>query len=518
MEQLGEVKELVLQYARGIWKHRWIAIVGAWLVLVIGIAAVEQIDNKYRAETKVFIDSSTVLKPLLQGIAIQSDFNATVQLMAKQLLSRPNLERAAHTMNMDRNIQNADQMEDLVRKIRNETVISANRRTGIYTIAYTDTDRVRARQMVETLFNIFVEDTLGRSESESDSAIQFLNQQIGKYDQILREAEERREEFKRKNIGLMPKDGETYYAQLRQVEGQIEDAIISRAELNNRKSILEVQIYELQANSDTQQVAVKSSLDLRIEEQERQLDDLLILYTDQHPDVVNVRQVLRTLRDRKKTESAQVVSKETLINNPVYQELQISLSTTEADIASLDARLQKLNAKKRELEKLVDIVPKIEGEMQRLNRDYEVHQKNYNELVKRREQAKISEDVESDTDQVKFRIIEPAYVPLRPTSPNRVIYDLGILVVSLGIGYGLSLLVSMLQPVFYNQLDLRNVIGYPVLGAVSKFDTPNVVARRRKDLMLFGFANLLFVCVAGALIILHARGIMIFDYLETRID
>jgi hypothetical protein len=88
MDELAELKELGLHSARAIWKNRWIAIVIAWMVLLIGVAGVDQIKNRYQAETKVYIDSTSVLGPLLKGIAVQSDFKVVVSLMVKQLMNR----------------------------------------------------------------------------------------------------------------------------------------------------------------------------------------------------------------------------------------------------------------------------------------------------------------------------------------------------------------------------------------------------------------------------------------------
>lgn len=515
MEELDELKELVLHYARGIWKNRWIAIAVAWAVMLVGVMGVDQIKNRYKAETKVYIDSSSVLRPLLRGIAIQSDFQAIVQLMVRQLLSRPNLERAIRIMDMDLDVNGPLEMEKLIEDIRGRVDISAKKRTGIYTISYTDTDRVRARQMVQTLLDIFVEDTIGKTANQSDSAIEFLDEQIKRYDELLRDAEQRREDFKRENIGLMPDDSKNYYGQLQEVDRELEQGNLLLSELRNRRDRIRTQIAELRADKSMQEAVVKTSLDLRIEEQEKRLDEMLLIYTEQHPDVINARHVLESLRERKAEEAQQNVGSTTLNDNPVFQELQIFLSKAEADISSVTARIESLEAKQTELRRRVNVVPKIEAELSRLNRDYEVHRKNYNELVSRREQARISEEVESGTEQVKFRIIEPPYVPLRPEFPNRALFDFGVILLAIGIGYGFGLLLSLLQPVFYNQRDLMTQLGRSVLGTVSKFDTPNVVSRRRKNVVLFGAVNLLFLVAGGVLIYLHHEGVLILSRLQT---
>ena len=136
--------------------------------------------------------------------------------------------------------------------------------------------------------------------------ITFLDAQIGKYDLLLREAEQRREEFKRKNVGLMPDDGASYYGQLRQENLLLEQARLSLAESENRRDQIKIQIAELKSNETSREVMFKTSLDLRIEEQERGIDELLLLYTDEHPDVINARHVLETLKERKQEEVVEI--------------------------------------------------------------------------------------------------------------------------------------------------------------------------------------------------------------------
>ena len=513
MEDLEKIKELILHYLRGIWKNRWIAIVVAWPFMIAGVIAVDQIKDRYTAETKVYIDSSSVLKPLLRGLAIESDFNATIQLMVRKLLSRPNLERAARLMDMDIKVETPEDMEKLLKKIRERVEISGNR-SGTYTITYSDEDRLLAKKMVQTLLDIFVEDALGKSSTESDSAISFLNSQIEKYDALLQQAEERREAFKRKNVGLMPKDGANYYTQLQDVTAQLEKASLSLDESIKRRDKIQSQLDRLTSTENNE--AITSTYDQRISEQELKLEDLLLIYTPEHPDVINAEFVLDSLKKRreKELETLQKTNQFAISDNPVQQELQILLTESEADISSYTARVASFRKKQAELKKAVDIIPKIEAELQRLNRDYEVHKNNYTELVQRREQAKISEDVESGTEQVKFRIIEPPYVPLKADFPNRPLFDAAVLILALGAGYGISLLISLFQPVFYNQNDLRNFFDNAVLGAIRKFDTVEVLSKRRRNFLLFSAANVFLVSVVVVIMFVHGKGVNILSLVK----
>lgn len=521
MEELDDIFNLVLHYLRGIWKNRWIAIAIAWPVLLLGVVTVDQIKDRYTAETKVYIDDSSVLKPLLKGIAIQSDFKATVRLMINKLLSRPNLERAAALMDMDIDIKTPKEMEALIKRIHSRVSITASKRDRTYTITYSDEDRTRAKEMVQTLLDIFVEDSLGTSGTESGSAITFLDNQILKYDQLLQEAEERVEQFKRKNVGLMPKDGANYYSQLEKSSAQLEEAILLLSESINRRDKIQSQLDNLTSPNVSENIAVTSSLDVRISDQEVKLQDLLLLYTEQHPDVTNAILVLDSLKKRRDQELQNLQGSTNIskgvTNSPAYQELLVLIAKTEADISSYRIRVASLEKKQLKLKNLVNVVPRIEAELQRLNRDYKVHRTNYNELVTRREKARISEDVETGTEGVKFRIIEPPFAPLRATFPNRGLFDALVLVLALGIGYGVSFLISLFQPVFYNQQELATGLGRAVLGTISKFDTLEVLSKRRKNMTMFIMANMLLVTVGIAFIFIHSKGILILSAVQMKV-
>ena len=367
--------------------------------------------------------------------------------------------------------------------------------------------------MVQTLLDIFVEDTLGKSVKESDTAISFLDKQIVKYDKLLQDAEQRLEAFKRKNVGVMPKDGANYYSKYQEMSSEFKRAQLELSESVNRRDKLKSQLEgissQVQTNNNN---TARSIYDEKISSQEVKLDDLLLSYTDEHPEVINTKRVLESLikrREKERQKQKDDPNDGTYLQNPVHQELQVLLSETEADISSFTARVASYAQEEKRLKALVDVVPRIEAELKRLNRDYEVHKKNYSELVSRREQAKISDDVETGTEQVKFRIIEPPYVPAKADFPNRLLFDFAVLVLALGAGYGIGLLISLTQPLIYNTNDLKKITDLPMLGAIVKFDTVEVLSQRRRNLILFITANVTLLLMAAMFMILHMKGILI---------
>jgi hypothetical protein len=179
--------------------------------------------------------------------------------------------------------------------------------------------------------------------------------------------------------------------------------------------------------------------------------------------------------------------------NPVYQNLKIQLSTIQVEMARLEATLQERQQVVARLQELVDVIPQVEAELTRLNRDYTVVQGRYQDMLGRWENLQTAKRVRTGTDDVQFRVIEPPFAPTQPVGPPRPLYISGVLVLALGAGLGIALFLSLIRPVFFVRRELTD-FGYPVLGAVSRFYTP--VTTRQAKLDQVGFASL----VAGLLV------------------
>jgi polysaccharide chain length determinant protein (PEP-CTERM system associated) len=180
--------------------------------------------------------------------------------------------------------------------------------------------------------------------------------------------------------------------------------------------------------------------------------------------------------------------------NPVYQNLRISLSQADADLAEMRGQIASQQAVVADLRSRVNTIPEVEAELVRLNRDYEVNKTQYDTLLQRLESARISESAEQNTESVKFRVIEPPTVPVKPSGPARLMLDSLVLLAALGAGLGLAILVAQMHPTFTTRDLLQKVTGIRVLGAVTAAVRGDVVPwYRRQSLLVGGAMSLLLM-------------------------
>ncbi|SFM24016.1 polysaccharide chain length determinant protein, PEP-CTERM locus subfamily [Ectothiorhodospira mobilis] len=511
---MQDILNQILGYVRDTWRYRWIILLIAWVVSLVGWAYATRLPDVYEASARVHVDTDSMLRPLLRGLAVDSNPGQRVAFMTRTMLTTPNLESVARATDLHLQARSDADMQRIVEQLRSSIRISAGGRNdnNIYSISYTHADPQRAYDVVQALLNRFVEGALGEFRSGTDQAQRFLEAQIQAYEQRLRAAEERLAEFRRENAGMLPDDRGDYYARLQAARNALEETRLKIREAVNRRDEIRRQLvgeaptFGIMGGGG---ISATAAIDARIRNLQERLDELLLTYTERHPDIQSIQRTIEDL-EAQREETLRLARQsgptaEQLNANPVYQQMRMSLSSVEVELASLRARERQQQAEVEELQRLVDVIPEIEAQLKRLNRDYEVNREQYQQLLRRREIANVSERLEEQGNQVQFRVIEPARVPSTPSAPNRpALFTLSSLG-GIALGAGLAFLIGQLRPVFHNRRSLNSVTGFPVLGTVSRVTGPQVRMRERVELGAFTVGGLLLL--GAYLAVLAAGGI-----------
>lgn len=495
---MNESLEQVFAILRAVWRRRLLVLLVAWAVAAVGWAWVYKLENQYRASARVYVDTQSLLQPLLSGLAVQPNLAQQVSMMTRTLVSRPNIEKVARMTDLDLRAKTPQQQEELYNDLTKRISLSGTDRENLYTIGFEHSNPDLARRVVQALLTIFTESSLGTARRDLSQSQKFIDDQLKAYEAKLHEKERELEEFKRRNVGTMPGQGGAFYTRLSETDMSIEQTRMQIDELDNRKRQLRQQLEDQEETlSGPAPVTVNTSaIDARISSLQTQLDNLRLRYTDRHPEMQRVTQLIERLQEQKRQEedAARARPQETLkAQNPIYQQLSIAIAESDANLASLRARLAQLQARRAELFQSIDRIPQLEAEFTQMMRDYDVYKANYAEFLKRRETAAISGDVESKTDVVDFRVIDPPRVPKEPVWPNRPLLVTAVPLGGVGAGFALAFLLTQLRPTVESRRQLRDLTDYPLLGMVTRIDTDRERRRARR-------LNLLFVGAALALL------------------
>lgn len=511
--------------AKGMWKHRWLGMLIAWLVMVSGGAVVFLVPDKYEATARIFVDTQSILKPLMSGLAVQPNVDQQVVMLSRTLISRPNVEKLIRMADLDLKSQSKAAQEALVDELMKTLEIKNVGRDNLYVLSYRDTSPDKAKKVVQSLVSIFVESSLGDTRNDSNTARKFIDEQIKTYVGKLEDAEARLKEFKVRNIEIQNAEGIDMAGQLSVISSQLDQARLDLREAENAREAAKRQLdaeksqsTDATSRSLLQESAVMVStpeIDGRIEVQKRNLDMLLQRFTEEHPDVASTKRLIEELEVLKRKE-LQELRKTAMANPPTvsnsslaYQELNRLLATSEVQVASLRARVGEYAARFNRARELMKTAPQIEAEFAQMNRDYDINKKNYNDLVARRESAALSGDLESAAGVADFRLIDPPRASPKPVAPNRLLLMSLALLVALGAGLFAAFLSSQMHAVFFDARSLRDVVGLPLLGVVTLVMDSGAALQEKSDLKKFLGAS-------GALLSFFAAGMVVLSLMSGR--
>jgi polysaccharide chain length determinant protein (PEP-CTERM system associated) len=268
-------------------------------------------------------------------------------------------------------------------------------------------------------------------------------------------------------------------------------------------------------SQDSALAVATPEIDARLEVQKRNLDALLQRFTEQHPDVITTRKLIKDLEEQKRKE-VQALRKAAM-DTPIgvgntslaYQEMSRMLATAEVQVASLRARVEEYSARYAQALNQMKTAPQIEAEAAQLNRDYDINKKNYEDLVRRRESAAMSGELEAASGVADFRLIDPPRVSQQPVAPNRLMLLAGALLVALAAGFFSAFAASQLRPVFHDAAELREKTELPLLGVVSLVMSDENWRRSKADAMRFSAG-------VGSLVGVFAVGMTIMFLLSNR--
>lgn len=505
---MDEVVQQLLGYIKATWNRKWYIILVAWFVSVAGWVWIYFLPDRYEASARVYVDTQTLLKPLLQGLTVDPNVDQQIKLMTRALVSRPTLEKVARMTDLDVTAKTPEQTEKLMDGLASKITIADTGRENLYTISYQNEKPDLAKKVVQSLLTIFVESSLGKTRQDIASSQKFIEEQLQQYQQKLVDAENALKEFKRKHLGTMPGQGGDYYSKLSEVSGQVRQAQLDLQEATNRRDQLKHQLQDEEPDLTASAAAAApatAEIDGRIQAMQSDLDKLRMQYTDMHPDIQAIKRLIAKLEEQKKQQIAQNKKEPggAKVQNPVYQQLTIAIAEADANVASLKARVGEYQRRYDELRNAANMIPQVEQEYTQLTRDYEVYKQNYTALLARRESATMSGEVESKTDTVDFRVIDPPRVPLVPAWPNRPLLISLVPVGGLLAGIAAAFLLSQIRRTVNDRRSLRDLTGLPLLGGVTRIETDESRRRKHKGLMAYLAALGSLVGTYGVLMMLH---------------
>ncbi len=462
----------------------------AFAAAIVGWAVVFTLPDRYEAETQVQVDSRTALKPALQGLTNDQDVGVQLSYVQQSLLVDAQLCRIANAAGMLPGCAADPGAAQIplaqIRKRIQMSVQNIDDRSGqpgsagaTFDITYQDEDRSHALKVVSVLLDTLITQTLGGKRQGSENAQVFLESQLKDYEKRLQASEDKLATFKSQHLGVLPNEDGGYFVQMQKESQAVADAKTSLLMAQNRRATLEGQLHgnaAVLASSAMQSTGGNGAAPMdtvsEMAAAQAHLDELLLKFTDRHPDVIAARAAIAALKVRRATEidslrngDAAAAAATGASSNPVFQSIQLALNKTDVEIADLTTQLAQHESKARDLRQLVDTAPQVEADFAQLSRDYDVNKAQYAALLSSYDKSKLGQRAD-DAGSVRFQIVQAPTVSFKPVSPKRPALLAEVFVAALVAGAALAYALDQLNPVIGSAVAVAQLTGLRVLAEV----------------------------------------------------
>ena len=495
---LDDPLSLARFFLSGIWQRKWSVLIVAWLVAVAGWTVVAALPDRYTAKAQLYVDTDSILGPLMNNLAVAPDVQGQVLMMRQTLLSRPNLEAVAGKTKLigpDMARADADRVIDRLQKDVAVRPIDST----LLEVSYTSGDPQTAFAIVRAVLDLFVEENQVLTRRDVDAARTFIDGQIADYEAKLRDADLALARFKRDHadelmgVGHAQRELDDAKLAKRSLESELASAQWQRDQLTFQRASTPGRL----PRADVERGPTPAEAQLA--KLQSDLNRLRLVFTDRHPDVISLTKLIEQAQRELGQERNQRGTQGT-VPNPLVVQLDDQIRGLELRIADLSRRIGLVTGDVETLLRKAADTPVVEADLLRLTRDYDALSKNYQELVQRRETANLAKQMDTQTRRVEFRVVEPPVVPLRPSSPWRGPLIAAAALAGLAAGVALAVLRLTLQRQVTRPEQLLNAFDIPIAGVVRQIISPRALAGRRLDAAMACLAAAVFIGGTGGML------------------
>ena len=447
--------------------------------------------NVYQSDTRVYVDPQTTIESALKGLVVQGGENKEQDLVARarvQMVTTDNLEKIAIENDMLLDVRTEIDKQIVLEDLANDVWITSQRRQGTrqgtqdIIIAYRDIDAERSRLVVNSFLDVFLNEVLNQSKKDNDRALSFLEKQIDQYGAVLDESETKLKAFKIKNKDLMPGEGGGFFEEMRKMDEKLKDAKLELRQSRQRRNDLNREYDRLNSRSGVSSAQSLARAE-KIRELEAILSELVLQYTDFHPEVISTRERLATLKDGFVAPKS---SQNRFGDQFALAEFAKDIAKAEADVSAGIAQVDEYETRRADLGDQVAIIPQIEDEFAKLTRNYEADQERYKEFRDKYDEARVAAANALENGSYEYQVVEPPRTLPRPVEPNRPLLITLIFLGSWALGVAIPIFLDLVRPSVSSLNDIAKLTEFPVLGTVSM--TENSAASMRvgmKTLLVF---------------------------------
>jgi polysaccharide chain length determinant protein (PEP-CTERM system associated) len=468
----------------------------------------------YAASTSILVEDRNIIQPLMQGAAVATDVSDLTRNARELIYGRRIMDRILDHGGWSDTRPNAVEQEFLIEGIKRRTTVS-NVGRNLVKIEYRDTDPERAFRVTQKFAELFIQEGVATRAAETRAAYEFIDKQAKEYEAKLAQSELEIRQMRGSNMDARPVSEVELSARLASLNTRIETTTMELREAEIRRDSLERQV---SGEADvTAGITREGQTRARIGELQARLDTLRLSYLDTHPDVIQLKMQIQDLMKALESErrrpsqgerSGAGNMNESAMNSPIYQQLRRELSQAQVTVESLKARIAESQRLLREESQRGQGLRSGDARLADLTRDTQLNREIYQDLLRRRERARVSMSLDNDRQGLTFSIQEPATLPQAPKGPRFWHFVFGGLALGILVPFGLLFVRMQIDPRVRFGETIPKAHNVPVLATIPHLWSPDEVKHLSAELPVLKLVLVATVVVSAIISVLRMAQVL----------
>jgi polysaccharide chain length determinant protein (PEP-CTERM system associated) len=445
------IRDSSLDVALSILRRRkWIGVIAFAATLSLGVTFAVFLPDIYRGVATVIVENQDASSAFVRGSV--PELETRLITIQQELLSRARLSDLIIRLNLYPTWRRRTSMESIVERLRRDIHVELSRTdqgrptTIGFKISYIGLDAKSAAAVPNALAVSYVEENSRIRERETGQMAEFLKRQLETMRQAVDVQQARLNRFKEQRAGQLPEQVSINMVTVERLNTRLRLNTDDQLKLREREDRLIGATPDGESAPDPLQVL------------KQHLADLQSKFTDKHPDVIRTKAQISEM-ERQRASNA---------NQPIRPAPRRgdALGNSEAELASLQREERTLRSEIAAYEERIQAAPKVEQELEALERDYSSAKDSYQTILKRYEEAQLADSLEQTKKAESFRVLDAAVVPTFPAAPNRIRLLILACLFAFASGIGMMLLTEHLDTSFHTVGELRQFTTLPVLASI----------------------------------------------------
>ena len=501
------------------WRRKWLILIPTVVIATVAIGVTYSLPDQYRSETAILVVPQRVPENYVRS-TVTTKIEDRLRSINQQVRSRTKLERIIEDFNLYADRRKKDIMQDIVDDMSDAIDVQIVQ-GDVFRVAFTSDNPRTAQQVADRLSTFFVDESLKDRTTVAEGASEFLETQVADAERKLRDTEQKISEYKRQHDGELPDQVTANLQGLNQAVLQLQTLGLSldrSRELESQRqrqisdltaqveaaSMLPVTVAGVDPNAPPSKAVLLEAARAALRDEERR-------HTKGNPTYDKIAARVAQLEREAEEERAAnatlgpAVATVTPANRILAQrqkdldEAKLALEATRREITSYTNQQAQLKGQIAQYQRRIEAAPVRDTELIELTRGYASLRSQYESLSAKKLDSQVSANLERRQIGEQFRIIDPARLPEKPTSPNRERLYLISIILSMLVGLGCAAGAEYLDRGMRSEDDVRLALALPVLATIPVIGTPKKKKWfRRKAVVASAAAAVVLSAGAGA--------------------